>query len=195
MAEQYTKNIIVNGNISQVYGLWEHFDNFPRFMENVKSVTKKDNKLSHWVVEGPMGKDIEWDAMITSLEPNKKIAWSSVEGDIKTTGEVRFKEISNEKTEVTCFLSYEPKGVFGTTFAKLFDNPEKKLEQDLMNFRDFAEQQFKGGSSDNVAGGFRGTETGTRGSRGRSIGGSEDNPEGLRNRTPGGIADNEGEDV
>ena len=63
-------------------------------MKYITSVHKTGDGLSHWVMEGPLGKKIEWDAEATRMEPNKRIAWNSCDqGDITTSGQVTFKEL------------------------------------------------------------------------------------------------------
>ena len=62
MADQVTKDIIVKANIDDVYAIWADFEQFPRFMTYIKSITKTGERSSHWVIERPLGKDLEWDA-------------------------------------------------------------------------------------------------------------------------------------
>ena len=40
MADQTTKTIIVGARVDDAYEAWANFENFPRFMKHVKSVTK-----------------------------------------------------------------------------------------------------------------------------------------------------------
>ena len=47
-----TESIIVNCPISTVYNQWTQFEDFPRFMEGVESVTQTDDKGNvHWSVQ------------------------------------------------------------------------------------------------------------------------------------------------
>lgn len=94
MTDRITKSIIVQGNINDIYQLWANFENFPRFMENIESVTKTGNGLSHWVMAGPLGQKVEWDAETTRLEENKRIAWNSKDNsDLTTSGQVTFNQL------------------------------------------------------------------------------------------------------
>ena len=142
MPEQTTKSIIVKADVADVYNIWANFENFPHFMKNIKSVKKTGDRLSHWVMEGPLGKDIEWDAETTRLEANQRIAWNSRDGgDITTSGQVTFKDLPHGETEVTVTLQYvPPAGALGEAVAKLFNNPEKQLEEDLNNFKEYVNQ-------------------------------------------------------
>ncbi|MCE7985713.1 MAG: SRPBCC family protein [Caldilinea sp. CFX5] len=136
-----TKNIIVKAPIDAVYQAWANFENFPNFMQHICTVTKTGDRTSHWVMEGPLNSRIEWDAETTRLEENKRVAWSSTNGDIKTSGQVTFNELPNDEVEVTVMLRYiPPGGVVGDLVASLFADPEGKLQEDLYNFKRYIEK-------------------------------------------------------
>lgn len=141
MQEQFTKTIIVKGDVGTIFRLWENFENFPSFMKNIKSVKKTGDRMSHWVMQGPLGTKVEWDAQTVKLEENQRISWRSLDnGGLKTTGQVIFTSLPNNETEVTVTLQYvPPAGIAGEIIADLFKNPEKDLEEDLRNFKRFAE--------------------------------------------------------
>lgn len=146
MPNQTTQTIIVKGDVSKIYSLWENFENFPHFMKHIKAVRKTGERTSHWVMEGPLGKDLEWDAETTRLEPNKRIAWNSRNsGDITTSGQVTFNELPHGETEVTVTLQYDPPaGAIGEFFARLLDDPAGKLNDDLRRFKAYAEGTTSG---------------------------------------------------
>ncbi len=141
MANQTIQTIIVKAPLSKVYGIWANFENFSSFMNNIESVTKTGPDLSHWVMSGPLGFKVEWDAETTMMEENKRIAWNSRDRSALTTsGQVTFKELPNDSTEITVTLSYDPPaGTAGEIVAALFAQPEKRLSEDLHNFKVFAE--------------------------------------------------------
>jgi len=140
--EQITRSIIVKGDINEIFRLWMDFENFPRFMAHIKSVTKMNDTTSRWVMEGPGGKDIEWESKITTLEEPTRIAWNGEGNDIKTTGQVTFNQLTEEETEVNVMLQYVPLGGFiADIAAELFADPEGDLEEDLRNFKAYAENR------------------------------------------------------
>lgn len=142
MTDQVTRTVIVKGDPDNIYDMWANFENFPHFMNYVKSVEKLDEKRSEWVVEGPMGSDVRWQAEMTRGERGKRIAWNSKdhEGTITTSGQVTFVDMPEGQTEVTVLLQYDaPGGKLGEVAARIFSNPEKRLETDLRNFKKFAE--------------------------------------------------------
>jgi uncharacterized membrane protein len=138
-----TKSITVDGSVGYIYSLWENFETFPTFMENIEQVTNLGDDLSHWVMEGPLGTRLEWTAETTMKEPNKRIGWNSkdMDADVKTSGQVLFNSLPQGQTEVTVTMRYEPNkaGLAGDVVAALFGQPEKRLEEDLRNFKNFAE--------------------------------------------------------
>jgi uncharacterized membrane protein len=142
MADQTTKTIIVGAGIDAVYDTWANFENFPHFMKDVKSVTRTGDRMSHWVVSGPLGKTVEWDAETTRLDKNKRIAWNSKEGsDIKTSGQVTFNDLGKGQTDVTVTLQWVvPPSKGGETLASLVADPAKRLEEDLLAFKHYVEQ-------------------------------------------------------
>ncbi len=142
MTTQVTKSIIVKSDPQRVFGLWSNFENFPHFMEHVKEVKKSGDKRSEWTVSGLLGSTINWTAEMTRLEENKRIGWSTKdqEGSVTTSGQVTFNSLPEGQTEVTVIMNYStPAGKAGEAVADLLANPEKRLEEDLRNFKSFAE--------------------------------------------------------
>jgi uncharacterized membrane protein len=136
------KNIIVKAPLHEVYAAWADFEKFPHFMQHIRSVTKTGERTSRWLMEGPFHLRLEWDAETTRLEENKRIAWSSTEGDIKTSGQVTFNALPDGQVEVTVMLKYvPPAGIAGDLFARLFNDPESMLASDLRNFKQYIEAQ------------------------------------------------------
>ena len=136
-----TRSILVKAPVDQVYNLWANFENFPHFMKYIVSVAKTGERMSHWVMEGPLGKNIEWDAETTRLDTNTRIAWNSLDtGDIKTSGQVTFNQLREGDTEITVTLKYvPPMGKLGEIVARIFSDPEGQLEEDLRHFKAYVE--------------------------------------------------------
>jgi len=134
------QNILIKAPLPKIYAAWADFEKFPRFMRHIKAVAKTGERTSHWTMEGPLHTRVEWDAETTRLEENKRIAWSSTSGDLKTSGQVTFNALPDGHVEVTVMLRYVPPiGLAGDLFARLFDDPEGKLAVDLRNFKRYIE--------------------------------------------------------
>ena len=138
--QQATHSIIVKGSAAELYHLWADLESFPRFMKHVKSVTRTGDRMTHWVVEGPLGNDVEWDAETTRLEEGKRIAWNSKEGsDVKTSGQVVFTEMPHDETQITVTLMVAPQGTLAGVAAGLFGRLGETLAEDLRSFKAYAE--------------------------------------------------------
>ncbi len=143
--QRIEKSVRVHAPVDQVYQFWRNFENFPRFMEHVEAVQvmDADKRLSHWKLKGPLGMDVEYDAELAKDEPGKMIGWNSTRGSIETTGAVTFADVGNGTTEVHVTMQYydPPAGAIGEAVSRLFQNPEKMLEEDLHRFKDMMETQ------------------------------------------------------
>ncbi len=145
-----TKSILVKAPLQKVYETWADFENFPQFMHHIQSVAKTGDDTSHWTMEGPFHTRLEWDARMTRDEENKRIAWSSFAGDIKTSGQVTFNSLPDGAVEVTVTLKYvPPAGLAGDLFARLLTDPEGKLEDDLQHFKRYMEAEQTDARSQN----------------------------------------------
>lgn len=138
-----TKSVIVKGQPSEIYSYWADFEKFPKFMKYIEEVKLTGEDTSHWVMSAPAGMKVEWNAELTRKEENKRIAWSSKdrEGTITTSGQATFTELPNNQTQVTVTVQYAPPGgKAGEVIARVFTNPEDRLETDLHNFKRMVER-------------------------------------------------------
>jgi uncharacterized membrane protein len=133
------KSVTINQPPETIYRFWRNFENLPRFMDHLESVTVIDERYSHWVAKGPLGKRVEWDAEIVNETPNQVIGWRSVEkADVDNAGSVNFEPAPGGRgTEVKVTLRYvPPAGAIGAAFAKLFgEEPSVQVEDDLNNLK------------------------------------------------------------
>jgi uncharacterized membrane protein len=137
-AVEIQKTINIAAPIEQVYDFWKNFENFPNVMANVQEVRDNRNGTSHWVVAGPMGVPVEWDAIVTRDVPNELLAWKSVEGAaVESAGIVSFGQNEDGTTSVQIKLGYNPPGgAIGHGFATLFgSDPKTEMDADLMRMK------------------------------------------------------------
>jgi len=100
--------IVVDVPIRTAYNQWTQFEEFPRFMNSVKSVTQHGPDSVHFVIK-LAGHEVEYEAKILEQLPDKRIVWESVNGK-DTGGIVRFEPISPNRTRVFLTLGYQPEG-------------------------------------------------------------------------------------
>jgi len=141
MPQRVEGNIEVEAPVQQVYEYWQNLENLPQFMSNIEDVRSTGPDTTHWVVKGPLGTKIEFDARTTQDEPNSAIGWNTVDGDVQTSGQVRFQELGPDRTRIDVTMNYAdpPGGKVGEAASKAVANPKLMMEQDLRNFRDIIE--------------------------------------------------------
>ncbi len=132
--KEHHASVTVNAPVHQVYRLFTHFDDFPKFMSFVKEVTCYDEQHSHWVAE--VAGRHEWDAMNRDWILDRQIGWYSTEG-LENTGKVTFRSLLPNKTRVDVYLSYNPPaGAPGDSGEKagIGSRFDSTLQQDLNSF-------------------------------------------------------------
>ncbi len=138
-----TREVEVRRSPRELFEFWKTLSNLPKFMPHVLSVEKTSDKGSHWVVEGPGGTKVEWDAEIINEHPGEMIAWRSLPGaDVKSAGTVRFESRDGgASTHLRVTLQYHPPaGRAGATVAGLLgESPEQQLARDLQTFKELVE--------------------------------------------------------
>lgn len=126
----------------ELFRFWRNFENLPRFMDHLESVQVLDDRRSHWVVKGPAGTRVEWDAEIHNEIPDELIAWRSLPGsEVDHAGSVHFSPVHNDGTEVRVILRYDPPaGKLGAAVARLFgEEPSRQVAEDLRRFKQVME--------------------------------------------------------
>jgi uncharacterized membrane protein len=147
MAQRVQESIEVQAPLEDVFSYWSNFENFSNFMQNVEEVRMTGQDTSHWSVKGPLGKSVEFDAKTTEMDPNRGIGWNTVEGEVMTSGEARFEEVSPGRTRIDVTMNYAdpPGGKIGEVAANVLSNPERMLGEDLQNFAKIVERGELGG--------------------------------------------------
>ena len=131
---ELSRTVTVEAPIERVYQFWNDFDNFPRFMSSVREVHRVGPDRSRWVVAGPAGAPVEWEAMVTQRVPNESISWRTVEGAlVDHRGTVRFRSAGPNATRIELHLTYRPVGgQLGRSLASLLGgDPERMIDEDL----------------------------------------------------------------
>ncbi len=137
------KSIEVSVPVRTAYNQWTQFEEFPRFMEGVKSVRQMDDTRLHWCAEIG-GKEEEWDAEIAEQTPDQRVAWRSTTG-ARNAGVVTFHHLGDNKTRVMLQMEYDPEGITENVGDKL-GFVGRRVQGDLERFKELIEE--------------RGTETG-----------------------------------
>ena len=141
--ERIEKQIEVEAPLRAVYNQWTQFEEFPRFMDGIKSVRQLDDTHLRWQANIG-GRDVEWDAEIIDQTPDRRIVWRSTSG-ARNGGKVEFEAVGETRTRVLVVMEYDPDGAIEHLGGAL-GVPARRVEADLERFKKFIES--------------RGTETG-----------------------------------
>ena len=128
------------------YNQWTQFEEFPRFMEGVESVTQVDDEHIHWIAK-IAGVSKEWDAQITRQVPDEEIDWVGL-GAPDNRGRVVFEDIP-EGTRLTMMLDYEPENQVEKV-ADALGVVQQRVRGDMQRFKEFIEDRGR------ETGGWRG---------------------------------------
>jgi uncharacterized membrane protein len=135
----FTKSVHIDAPVDQVFSFWSDFENFPRFMRNVRGVRKNRDDTWHWTVAGPLGSEVEWDARVTQYIPGQVIAWATNPGAlVEHSGIVRVQPHEGG-THLHIRVSYRPPlGALGHAVAALFGaDPQSEMDEDLARVKAF----------------------------------------------------------
>ena len=141
MPQRVESSVVVEAPVSRVYDYWRNLENLSSFMTNVEDVRATGPGMTHWRIKGPLGTKMEFDAQTTQEEENRALGWNSVDGNVGTSGQVRFQELGPERTRVEVTLNYAdpPGGKIGEVGSKIVANPQVMVDQDLYNFKEIIE--------------------------------------------------------
>ena len=134
--ETIKETIDVNVPVSTAYDQWTQFEQFPKFMEGVESVTQIDDTHLGWAANVG-GAHREWRAEIVEQVPEQKIAWRATSGN-GPNGIVTFEPLGPESTLITVEMSYEPDGLKEQLGAKVGVD-SRQVAADLKRFKQLVE--------------------------------------------------------
>jgi uncharacterized membrane protein len=80
-------SIEVQVPVHKAYNQWTQFEEFPKFMEGIRSVQQLDDTHVQWVAQ-IRGESRQWTSEITEQQPDERIAWKTIGGEVKNDGVV-----------------------------------------------------------------------------------------------------------
>jgi uncharacterized membrane protein len=124
--------------VSVAYAQWSRFEELPRFMDGVESITTLPDGGHHWVVQ-IAGVEREFDTRISEQEQDQRIAWTTTSG-AHHSGVVTFHRIDDNTSRVTLQMDFEPEG-FLENVADKIGFVSGRIRGDMENFKDFIENR------------------------------------------------------
>jgi uncharacterized membrane protein len=135
--------------VQQAYNQWTQFEDFPKFMEGIQSVQQLDETHVQWVAE-IRGESRQWTTEITEQQPDEKVAWKTIDGEVKNDGVVTFEPIGEAQTRVNVQMDVEGDSTAENVAGDLLGVVKKQVHGDLERFKQLIE------SRDEETGAWRG---------------------------------------
>jgi uncharacterized membrane protein len=137
------KAINVVAPVEEVFAWLTDWERWPEWMSHVQEVSARGERgvqgeRTHWVVDGPAGTTVSWDAVTTRFVPQEVVAWKTVEGSpVAHSGVMRFSRNEDGSTRVDIQMSYNPVlGAAGHAVAlALRRDPKQQLDDDLARLK------------------------------------------------------------
>jgi uncharacterized membrane protein len=133
------KSVTVAEEPAILYRFWRDVRNLPHVMSHLESVQPITPTRSRWVVKGPAGKRIGWEAEIINDVPGRVIGWRTVDdAQVAHAGSVNFEAAPDGRsTVVRVSLQYDPPGgELGHSLAALVGaDAGRQIAEDLATFK------------------------------------------------------------
>lgn len=131
------QSIDIKVPVRTIYNQLTQFEEYPQFMEEVKTVQQLDDTHLHWTTM-MANRPVEWDAEITEQEPDRCIAWRNVSGPTNS-GKVEVQPLGPDAARVTLTMQSEPQQVPGSMAGNTEQEMAQRLKFDLARLKDFIE--------------------------------------------------------
>ncbi|MFB8242967.1 SRPBCC family protein [Kitasatospora purpeofusca] len=145
------ESVDVDVPLHAAYNQWTLFEEFPRFMEGVEAVTQVDERHNHWRTSVG-GVSREFDTEIVDQLPDERIAWRTVDGEVRQKGVVTFRSIDDTHTRVSLAMDFQPEGLVERAGSAM-GMVDRRVKGDLRRFKEFMEERGR------AEGGWRGRIT------------------------------------
>ena len=133
-------SIEVQVPVEQAYNQWTQFEEFPKFMEGIQSVKQLDETHVQWVAE-IRGESRQWTSEITEQQPDERIAWKTIDGEVKNDGAVSFEEIAGGQTRVNVEMDVEGESTAENVAGDLLGVVKSQVRGDLERFKQLIESR------------------------------------------------------
>lgn len=134
------KSIDVDVPVRTAYNQWTQFEEFPEFMEGVQSVQQLDDTHVQWVAK-IRGESRRWTTEITEQQPDERIAWKTIDGEVRNDGVVTFERLGDDQTRVNVRMDVEGESAVENAAGDLLGIVEAQVHGDLERFKQLIENR------------------------------------------------------
>jgi uncharacterized membrane protein len=142
-------SIEVQVPVQQAYNQWTQFEEFPKFMDRIQSVLQLDDTHVQWVAE-IRGQKREWTTEIIDQQPDEKISWKTISGEIKNDGIVTFEKVGDDTTRINVEMDVQSESAAENVAGELLGIVKTQVHGDLERFKQLIENR------DEATGAYRG---------------------------------------
>jgi uncharacterized membrane protein len=135
---QIEESVEVDVPVRVAYDQWTRFETFPQFMNGVESVTREEGGHDHWVTN-VAGIVRTFDTEVTAQDPDRRVAWRTVGGEARHSGEVTFESLDAERALVTVRIDWEPADLL-ERIGDAIGVDDQQVRADTKRFKHFVEQ-------------------------------------------------------
>jgi uncharacterized membrane protein len=136
------ESIEVQVPVRQAYNQWTQFEEFPEFMEGIESVQQLDDTHVRWVAE-IRGESREWTTEIVEQQPDKKVEWKTIDGEVKNDGIVTFEQVADGETRVNVQMDVASESAAENVAGDLLGVVKGQVRGDLERFKQLIENRGK----------------------------------------------------
>ncbi len=109
-------------------------------MEGIQSVQQLDDTHVQWVAE-VRGESRQWTTEITEQQPDERIAWKAIEGEVKNDGIVTFEQVGDGLTRVNVQMDVESDSPVENVASDLLGVVKDQVRGDLERFKQLIENR------------------------------------------------------
>ena len=109
-------------------------------MEGIQSVQQLDDTHVQWVAE-IRGESRQWTTEITEQQPDQKVAWKTIAGEVKNDGVVTFEQMGDAQTRVNVQMDVEGDSTTENVAGDLLGVVKKQVHGDLERFKQLIESR------------------------------------------------------
>jgi uncharacterized membrane protein len=135
-------SIEVDRPLPAVFAFFKDFENLPRVVGALRSVTDYQDGRSHWQAYTLAGQLIEWDVVVTKYVPNTVIGWESTRNSpVDVRSQLRFTPVSATRTRIEVEVYFAPAatGLADAIRSFIAVANERRLKAELEHLRFYLE--------------------------------------------------------
>ena len=141
--DRFEKIVEIAVPVEIVFRVLSDYEDYPRWMHNITAVRRIESNRTEWRGVAPHDghTELHWTTEITVFEPDRRIVWHTIEGDISTDCEVVLQETKRATTLVRMVRGFEIKeeDTRNANRASLIEYQQLRFEEDLARLKQLAE--------------------------------------------------------